>query len=159
LRKPYFPITLNLNYRLKNDLETLSEPALFVESNEVDLRFRLALGDLILTTPQADFSTRWGWVPLIDFAVSVQEIIDDLRRGVHQARFEFTESEATLTFSRNEDELVITASYAPGRIEIPLTSFAERLRQFKNDLRADLVKAHPVLDTHPVFNRLLPRGA
>src|SRR5689334_8598016 len=88
----YFPIMLNLSYRLKNDLGDLSEPALFVESNEVDLRFRLALGDLILTTPQADFSTRWGWVPLIDFAVSVQEIIDDLRRGVRQARFEFTES-------------------------------------------------------------------
>ena len=146
-----------LDYRLKDNSADPNGTAVFVESNEVDLRFRLALGDLILVAPGVDLSTRWGWVPLIDLAAGLREVVNRLKRGGNQATFEFTESEATLTFSRNRDELIITASYAPGHVVSSLGSFDERLRQFERDLRADLVAAHPALDSHPVFNRLLPR--
>jgi hypothetical protein len=148
---------LILSYRLVKHLDEFGEPGDLANATEVDFRFRVALGDLILAVPPNDFGTHWGWVPLIDFAVSVREILDHLKRGGPRAQFEFTESEATLAFARHEGDLVITASYAPGRIQVPLTSFEERLRWFEGGLRADLVKEHPALDRHPVFNRLLPK--
>jgi hypothetical protein len=149
---------LNLSYRLVKHLEVFGEPDDLAKATEVDFRFRVALGDLILAMPPNDFSARWGWVALIDFVVSVREILNHLKRGGTRSQFEFTESEATLTFARRGAGLVITASYAPGQIQIPLASFEERLRWFEGGLRADLVKNHPALDHHPVFNRLLPKG-
>jgi hypothetical protein len=148
---------LDLSYRLVKHLDEFRDRDALAKATEVDLRFRVALGDLILAAPPSDFSARWGWIPLIDFVVSVREIISHLRRGGTRSRFEFTESEATLSFARHEADLVITASYAPGDLRVPLTSFAERLRWFEGGLRADLVKEHPALDHHPVFNRLLPK--
>jgi hypothetical protein len=148
---------LILSYRLARLLEEFRGPDDLAKATEVDFRFRIALGDLILAVPPSDLSARWGWVPLIDFVASVREILNHLKRGQTRAQFEFTESEATLSFARHEGDLVITASYAPGRIQVPLTSFEERLRWFEGGLRADLVKDHPGLDHHPVFNRLLPK--
>lgn len=147
---------LILSYRLVKQLEELPDPDDLAKATEVDFRFRVALGDLILAAPPNDFSARWGWVPLIDFVVSVREILSDLKRGGTRSQFEFTESEATLTFTRHETGLVITASYAPGNIQIPLTALDERLRWFEASLRADLVRNVPALDHQPVFNRLLP---
>ena len=148
---------LDLSYRLVKPLEEFGDPDTVAKATEVDFRFRIALGDLILASPPYDFGARWGWVPLIDFVVCVREILNRLRQGGTRSQFEFTESEATLTFARHEADLVITASYAPGRIRIPLASFEERLRWFEGALRADLVKQHPALEHHPVFNRLLPK--
>ncbi|MBV8899987.1 MAG: hypothetical protein JOY92_07740 [Verrucomicrobia bacterium] len=147
---------LNLSYRLVTYLEEFRDPDDLANATEVDFRFRVALGDLILAVPPNDFSARWGWVPLIDFVVSVREILNHLKGGATHSQFEFTESEATLTFARREADVVITASYAPGQIQIPLASFEERLHWFEGGLRADLVKNHPALEDHPVFNRLLP---
>ncbi|MBV9997560.1 MAG: hypothetical protein JO015_00445 [Verrucomicrobia bacterium] len=147
---------LDLSYRLLTPYEEFPDPDDLAKATEVDFRFRVALGDLILAAPPSDFSARWGWIPLIDFAVSVREILSHLKRGGARSQFEFTESEATLTFVRHETGLVITASYAPGEIPIPLSSFEERLRWFEGGLRADLVKNQPALERHPVFNRLLP---
>jgi hypothetical protein len=146
---------LDLSYRLVKPLEEFRDPDDLAKATELDFRFRVALGDLILAAPPNDFSARWGWIPLIDFVVSVREILNHLKRGGTHSQFEFTESEATLTFARHETDLVITASYAPGQIRIPLSSFEERLRWFEGGLRADLVKNLPALDRHPVFNRLL----
>lgn len=147
---------LDLSYRLLTPCEEFPDPDDLAKATEVDFRFRVALGDLILAAPATDFSARWGWVPLIDFGASVHEILNHLKRGGARSQFEFTESEATLTFVRHETGLVITASYAPGQIQIPIGSFEERLRRFEGELRADLVKHQPALDRHPVFNRLLP---
>jgi hypothetical protein len=149
---------LTLSYRLVQYPEEFRDPDALANATEVDFRFRVALGDLILAAPPDDFSARWGWVPLIDFVVSVRDILNHLKRGGIRSQFEFTESEATLTFARHEAGLVITASYAPGNIQIPLASLEERLRWFEGALRADLVKNVPALDHHPVFNRLLPPG-
>jgi hypothetical protein len=147
---------LNLSYRLVKHLEEFGDSDDLAKATEVDFRFRVALGDLILAAPPNDFSARWGWVPLIDFVVSVREILSHLKRGGTRSQFEFTESEATLTFARHGADLVLRANYAPGQIQIPLASLEERLRWFEGGLRADLVKTHPALDHNPVFNRLLP---
>lgn len=149
---------LNLSYRLVKHLDEFRDPDELAKVTEVDFRFRVALGDLILAAPPNDFSARWGWVALIDFVVSVREILNHLKRSETRLPFEFTESEATLTFERRGADVIITASYAPGQIQVPLASFKERLRWFESSLRADLVRNHPSLDHHPVFNRLLPEG-
>jgi hypothetical protein len=134
---------LNLSYRLEKHLEEFRDPDDLAKATEVDFRFRVALGDLILAAPPNDFSARWGWVPLIDFVVSVRGILNQLKGRTTRSRFDFTESEATLTFARRETDVVITASYAPGQIQIPLASFEERLHWFEGGLRADLSRTTP----------------
>ena len=127
--------------------------------NDVDFRFRFALGDLILESGPIDLSARWGWVPLIDFAVSARGILSRLEQRQTRAEFEFTESEATLSFTRRGADVFIRASYVEGEIRAPLAAFVEQLQGFERSLRRELVGRHPILADHAGFNQLWQANA
>ena len=58
---------------------------------EEDLRYRVALGNLIFHIGDKDFSADWDWIPLVDLAASFAEIIRKLEGGSSSEIFEFTE--------------------------------------------------------------------
>ncbi|HZC34617.1 MAG TPA: hypothetical protein VE242_03330 [Chthoniobacterales bacterium] len=125
-------------------------------ADEEDFRYRVALGDVIFEIGSANFGTNWGWVPLIDLAASLQHIAKELRHPGHTETFEFTESEAWLRFSRHGNQVVITASYAPGRAEIEYPRFVQAVEHFGKRLRAELLRLNPALSKNSAFERLLP---
>lgn len=105
-----------------------------------------------------DFTADWGWVPLIDFAASMVNIIEELSQSeVGKSIFEFTESDATITFEKLGKELRITCTYAPGQITVPFASFEDAVRNFTARLRKDQVTRHPPLRENAAFDKLLPR--
>lgn len=96
----------------------------------------------------ADFSARWGWVQILDFALGLRNVELELARG-DDAHFEFTESNQFLKFSLHHDEVVISSSYAAGLIKLPADAFRSELRAFVGRVIDDLCEQHPALLVNP----------
>src|SRR5260370_37568077 len=94
----------------------LAEPTTdsWSHADEEDFRYRVALGDLILEIGSKNFSTHWGWVPLIDLAASLRHIAKKLQHSGRTETFEFSESQSWRPSSRQGGQVIITASYTPG---------------------------------------------
>ena len=120
-----------------------------------DLRYRTALGDIILKEGEVDLSAPWGWIPLIDFVVGVRDLVHSLKTDGNEAEFEFTESEALIRFRRKGGKLAITASYANGEAVVPIPTLIEHLKRFEDDLRAELLSRYPELRGNPHFRKLM----
>jgi len=98
-----------------------------------------------------DLSARWGWIPLIDFALALREITEALTVKEGSETFEFTESDATLQFTRRGQEITISGSYAMGEITVPFAAFVEQVRDFARRLETELLAKRPELRENPVY--------
>ena len=67
---------MHLDYRLSEDWDENSTD--LAAADETDLRYYAATGDIILRKDQVDLSARWGWIPLVDFALALREIAEAL---------------------------------------------------------------------------------
>ena len=67
---------MHIDYRLSEDWDENSTD--LAAADETDLRYYAATGDIILRKDQTDLSARWGWIPLIDFALALREIAEAL---------------------------------------------------------------------------------
>ena len=129
---------MHLDYRLKEDSETD-----WSSVTEEDLRYRVALGNLIFHVGNKDFSAAWGWIPLVDLAASFAEIVRKLEGGSASETFEFTESEAWVRFERKGEKVLVSASYGEGVGETALHAISEAIKSFSERLRSELVGRHP----------------
>src|SRR3981081_691734 len=144
---------MKLDFRLA---EPITDTESWALADEEDFRYRVALGDLILEIGSKKFSTHWGWVPLIDLAASLRHIANKLRHSGRTETFEFTESEAWLQFSRQGDQVIVTASYSPGQAQVEYSRFVDAIKILSKRLRDELLKCNPALPENPAFQRLLP---
>jgi len=102
---------INIDYALSSTQLKIRDLA---EMDIASLRYRALIGDIVLNVNGQDFSARWGWVPILDFDLSLLQIQKELKESPDaMCLFEFTESEATLSFARDGDQVVIGASYSP----------------------------------------------
>jgi hypothetical protein len=138
-----------LDYRLSEDwAENSSDLA---AADETELRYYAATGDIIIRNDQADLSARWGWIPLIDFALALRKIAATLTIEEGRETFEFTESDATLRFDRHGRGMTITGSYAAGEIRVSFTVFVDQAQDFARRLDAELLAKRPELKLNPVY--------
>lgn len=126
------------------------------------LRHDLFCGDVYLADVEADreLSTAWGWLPVLDFAWALCDIVERLGRdprgsrspGPHRAELDFTESTDRLRFERRFGWVDVSADWTAAD-EKPLTFRYEALRReardFLHDLVADLVDMHEDLAGNP----------
>lgn len=119
-----------------------------------DLRYRFVLGDVVFRDASADLSARWGWIPLVDFAMCLKDIDRELRDGSTHAEFEFTESDAKLFFARCDDQVTVRANYALGEISISVPAFARAVQSFVQRLRSETAQRFPNLATNFVIREL-----
>ena len=138
-----------LDYRLSEDWEENSSD--LAAADETELRYYAATGDIIIRNDQVDMSARWGWIPLIDFALALRKIAAILTVEEGRESFEFTESDATLRFDRHGHGMTITGSYAAGEITVSFTVFADQAKDFARRLDAELVAKRPELKLNPVY--------
>jgi hypothetical protein len=130
------------------------------------LRHDLFCGDVHLEVDGRDLSTAWGWVPVLDFAWAVCDIVERLDRdpagsraaALRTADLDFTESADLLRFSRRFNWVEIRADWAD---EPPLTVRHSELRReardFLQDVLADLADMHEGLAGNPVVWELQSR--
>jgi hypothetical protein len=142
---------MHLDYKLSENWEA---DAALLDEDETTFRYRAAPGDILLRGPEADFSTEWGWVPLVDFVLALRDIVAKLGRGERETNFEFTESEATLQFLRKGEEVHLTASYAPGEIKTPLSELHDSVHRVAGRLKKELAAKYPELAKHKLIQNL-----
>jgi hypothetical protein len=140
---------MHLDYRISEDWDENSTD--LAAADETDLRYYVATGDLILRNDQTDLSARWGWIPLVDFALALREIADALSVTEGSRTFEFTESDATLQFERRGQNITISGSYALGTIAVPFTAFRDQARDFGERLDEELLAKRPELKMNPTY--------
>ena len=148
---------MHLDYRLSENWD--SDPAFLLAADETEFRYYAFAGDIILRKAQADLSTHWGWVPLLDFAVGLRDIATAIETGIAGARtFEFTESDATLEFERHGADVTIRSSYAPGKIVIPSSEFRKQALDFGRRLDVELLSRLPDLRQNTAYQALKLSG-
>jgi hypothetical protein len=141
---------MHLDFHLKEDRETDWSAV-----TEEDLRYRVALGDLIFHIGQKDFGAAWGWIPLVDLAASFREILRKLEGGTLSETFEFTESDAWIRFERKGEKVLVTTSYGEGLGENSLTALSEAAKSFREELHKELVKRYPQAAHNAAVKKLL----
>ena len=116
------------------------------------LRHDLFCGDVhIQGEGRTDLSTAWGWVPVLDFAWALCDIVEEIDRdptgsrgsALQSSELDFTESADLLRFSRRFNWVEIRADWVDGP---PLTvrhpELRREARDFLQDLIADLCDLH-----------------
>lgn len=141
---------MHLDFRLNEDRETD-----WSSVTEEDLRYRVALGNLIFRVGNKDFSANWEWIPLVDLAVSFAEIVRKLESGSRSETFEFTESDAWIRFEEKGGKIVVSTSYGEGVGEIPLLELVEAIKSFRERLHEEIVRKHPHAAHNAAVRKLL----
>jgi hypothetical protein len=133
---------VTLDYRLSPAWRAQAAKVDFHTVSAEALHYDLFLGDVIFRSNGADFSARWDWVPVLDFAMSLLRIARKLRSSDSQ-RFEFTESEAALDFERHGDQVQISSSYSPGSVLVPYEDFRRATGEFAVKVVKELAAEYP----------------
>ncbi|MEV4559604.1 hypothetical protein AB0K51_21780 [Kitasatospora sp. NPDC049285] len=123
------------------------------------LRHDLFAGDVYLEADGSDVETRWGWVPVLDFAWAVCDIadrLDDDPRGSRSARvvtedLDFTQNTELLRFTRRFGWVEITATWRPDDppLVVRHAELRREARDFLQDVLADLFDLHEGLADNP----------
>lgn len=116
-----------------------------------NLRYDHFLGDIVFKIDDCDFSTRWGWVPVLDFALGFNRLLTSLTSD-GSATFEFTESEATLTLRRSLDVVALTSSYSSGVARVDVKVLRVVVYDFVSRIRDRLLVEHPSLARNEDLN-------
>ncbi|MBV9671890.1 MAG: hypothetical protein JO076_03580 [Verrucomicrobia bacterium] len=143
---------MQLSYRIRDGGE--QEPEDLSSADETTLRYEVVQGDIILEHANVDLSAKWSWIPLIDFTAALQQIVRQLTATETLRKFEFTESDAVLEFRKQGNDVVITASYAPGAIKVPFSQFQQQVERFTTQFTMDIYELYPELSRNPAFLRL-----
>ncbi|MFD5557530.1 hypothetical protein ACFWIA_27280 [Streptomyces sp. NPDC127068] len=134
------------------------------------LRYDLFCGDVYLADTEADreLSTAWGWVPVLDFAWALCDIVERLDRNPlgsraaepQYAELDFTESTDRLLFERRFGWVDIEAEWRPvddKPLSFAHTELRREARDFLHDLIADLTDLHDDLAENPTIWTLQAR--
>ncbi|MFE0424823.1 hypothetical protein [Streptomyces sp. NPDC058953] len=127
------------------------------------LRHDLFCGDVYLADTEADreLSTAWGWVPVLDFAWALCDIVERLDRDPmgsraarpQRAELDFTESSDRLLFERRFGWVDVAADWQPleeAPLSFPHADLRREARDFLHDVIADLCDMHETLADNPV---------
>jgi hypothetical protein len=139
---------ITLDYELSPDWNRRTTKIDLRSADEMTLRYDCFLGDVVFVVDGADFSARWGWVPVLDFALGLRAIASGLVSKA-QELFEFTESDAVIEFRRQGDLLRIEAGYASAAAELRRVEFSLHVERFVARLVADLAGRYRELGSNP----------
>lgn len=126
------------------------------------LRHDLFCGDVFIEGYGGlDLSTRWGWVPVLDFAwalCDLAERLDAVAPGIGRGRpvraeLDFTESTDRLRLSRSGDWVELRADWRPETETRPLivdhAELRHEARDFLQDVLADFSDLHDGFADNP----------
>jgi len=126
-----------------------------VSASESELRYSLFLGDVVFRVGDADFGANWGWVPVLDFALGLEHAVGESLHGKKEAEFEFTESDSAIRFERDEEDVFVSASYAPIRTLVDLEELIKAVRSFGMRVLDDVSSIHPQLRMNVTMRNLM----
>lgn len=108
------------------------------------LRYDCFLGDVYFRINDIDLSMRWGWIPVLDFAISMKHVVQELRRD-KSASFDFTDSDLRINFVEQGGRIRISAEYSEEIAEVMQRDFEEAVKRLAEAVSKDIEKRHPEL--------------
>jgi len=136
---------INLSYSLSGSWNERAEAVDWKTADETTLRYEAFLGDQILIVNGVDFSAKWGWVPLMDFAACLVRIVKGLEAGESELVFEFTESDAQLQFNRQGNNVLITSNYNNGKATVRLDELKKAANLHAERVLNEAMNSYPAL--------------
>jgi hypothetical protein len=150
---------IELSYEL-TDTRSEDSRVDFAKVEDSALHFEHFPGRVYIRAGETDLSPKWDWTPIFDFFVCLRKGLHEFHGPKKEFRFEFTESEAALNFRREGENIVISASYSPDRIVLPLREYENVLSQTSTRLHTELLQRYPTLRANKFFEvGLLGRSA
>jgi hypothetical protein len=148
---------IEIDYRLSPDRAMKPGEINLAEADDVTLHYSIFLGDVILRVDNVDFSTHWGWVPILDFAVCLRSVIEDLSTGKEQSSIDFTESEAEIIFRRVSDLILITSNYNNHHATTTYRELSDASVAFSVRVFSDVQRLYPEASQNTAIKKLLQR--
>ncbi|HVQ44582.1 MAG TPA: hypothetical protein VMT30_06475 [Candidatus Saccharimonadia bacterium] len=121
--------------------------------NETELTWYCFLGDIRLKDNLVDLSTRREGLPLLNFALAMTEIAEDLRSHA-KATYNFTENAEEINFSKNGSMIQITATYTHGTVEVPHPEFSKAADKCLLDTYSGLTARYPGLKKNNLLSHM-----
>jgi len=147
---------IELDYTLSADWNSRGAQVEWASADEMTLRYSAFAGDVVFVVNGHDFSARWGWIPLLDFAAGMARVVRDLERGASLRVFEFKESSACLSFSRMDAQVAITSTYSDAAAVVELSELADTCDAFAARVLDDAQRQHPELRRNPTLPQWFP---
>lgn len=145
-------MTIILDYEISEKWDREATGLDLRAADELALRYECFLGDVVFEVGDADFSARWGWIPVLDFAMSLRAVAGNL---IDQAgrtdTFEFTESDAEIRFRREGPIVEIETSYVPVRAQVSPSDLSVQTERFLSRVIRDLNGRYPALAENAVI--------
>lgn len=134
------------------------DPADLQRAADVDMAFAtgdqldyyLFCGSIVFRVGSASFDAPWGWIPVFDFAIKINEITTALMDGEDKI-LEFTECEDTISFARTGGNVRIKATYAPCIADVPFEELRLIAAGFLEKVKDDLLCRFPALSENIDF--------
>ena len=144
-------MAIDLDFRLRQSPTELQDRNL-AEVSEIALHYELFQGDIRMVINGEDFSTDWGWVPGVDFALCLVSVLKDLGDGERQI-LEFTESDALIEFERHDGVVHVSANYCGAHVDVSYTELFDAARAFAQGFIDRLVVEYPALRKNRALER------
>lgn len=119
-------------------------------ADESVLLYSSFLGDVVFAVDDTDFSARWGWIPILDFARNFFLVVKELPNE-SQFSYEFTESDAAINLRMADDEVIVSATYVSGTARISYEELLSQTHAFVNRILKEFGAAYPLLKENPIF--------
>ena len=120
-------------------------------ANEMLLRYDCFLGNIRFVVDDVDLSMDWGWIPILDFALSLQHVVRRLMQ-IGFERMEFTDSDCTIEFRVIADDVLqIQSSYLEGVSVTGAREFREKSRDFFSRVRRHIEEDIPEIRTNESY--------
>src|SRR5919205_838727 len=144
---------ITLSYRLSPRWNKLERKGCEGASSE-ELYYEMFLGDIILRVGDADFSSQWGWVPILDlvrqFVSAGKEVAKNRKIDIN-----FTESNALLTLTPRDGLIAISSTYSPSRQEVRVEDLQIAMKQFAKEAIREFDLLCPGLRENPLVRGLV----
>src|SRR5258708_6528053 len=137
---------ITIDYRLSPSWKARAPEPELASADETALRYYLLFGDIIFEVDGHDFSAKWDWIPIVDFAASLRLTVNELAENdTADSIFDFTESDATLRFKRDKEVVTVSADYAPGEARVSFEEFKSAVGNFVRRVGRELCDQYPSL--------------
>lgn len=142
---------ISLNYSLDKYQLSLIDDKTIANASISDLTVYLFCGDVMFSVDDSSFDARWGWIPVLDFAIQAYDAVR-LLNGSKDAYLHFTENEDYIQFSRIDTiHADISASYTAARATTLISDLEIETKKFLRHILADLSQRWPSISNNQHF--------
>lgn len=144
-------MSFTVSYELSGRFETPNDIDI-VNADEMTLRYDLFLGSVTLIGGQSTITMDWEWIPILDFAVVLNDIKERLKMvDLDNQQLDFTESSELLLFSKVDQRIYMSTSYSEESIVVVLDDFELGVANFLRQLTTDLSRANSKIKENAFF--------